>query len=116
MAKTIKQISKSIERADQQRRRWLYASSFVFVGVVAYITGWHWIHNLHNPYIEWSLVSIGLVVTMNWWYWTMGLIRQYINHQRDVMDVLSDIVDDLKTIKSDVKKLNTPVDKEDKIL
>lgn len=113
MIERVQKIVKDLNQANQQRRRWLYASSIIFIGVVVYVSGWHWIHNLANPYIEWSFISVGLIVTVNWWYWTMSLVRQYINHQKGVMEILDGIVGDLKSIKTDVKNLNKPVDKED---
>lgn len=107
----FKNIINDLDQANDQRRKWLYASSVFFVGVIFYIAFWGWIHDLHKPWIEWSFISIGLVVSVNWWYWTMSLVRKYIGHQKTVIEVLSDIVRDVKFVKAEVKHLNKPVDK-----
>lgn len=100
-------LLKDIEQSNTQRKYWIFASSFVFVGVIFYILGWHWIQQLANPYIDWILISVGLLISMNWWYWTMGLIRQYLSHQAEVITLLDGIVTDLKIIKHEVKSLNS---------
>lgn len=103
-------ILKQLDKTNDQRRKWLYLSSIVFIGIAVYIAFWNWIHNLENPFIEWTFISVGLVITVNWWYWTMHLVRRYLEHQKEVLTVLSDIVQDVKIVKADVKSLNTPVD------
>ena len=109
----ISDILKDLSKTDAQRRKWLLWSSFVFIGIAVYIAFWNWIHNLENPFIEWTFISVGLVITVNWWYWTMHLVRKYLEHQKEVLTVLADIVQDVKIVKADVKSLNTPVDNKD---
>jgi Flp pilus assembly protein TadB len=108
--KNIDLIVKEINKANQQRKKWLLASSIMVIAIAVYIIGWHWINELDNIWIDWIIVAIGLVISVNWWYWTMSLVRQYIEHQQSVMDLLSSIVTDIKIIKEDVKSLNS-VDK-----
>lgn len=116
MIDKVKQILKNLDRANEQRKKWLIASSVVIIGVIGYIAGWNWIHSLNSQWIDWAFISLGLIISVNWWYWTMGLVRQYIGHQRSVLEILSDIVYDLKEVKGDVKNLNKPVDNNDKKL
>ena len=106
----IPEILSDLDKANAQRRRWLFASSFIVIGVAIYIAFWNWFQNLENPFIEWTFISVGLVVTVNWWYWTMHLVRKYLDHQKHVIVILDDIVTEIKIVKADVKELNKPVD------
>jgi hypothetical protein len=101
----LEKVRDDINIANDQRRRWLYFSSLVFVGVLAYIIGWHWIHQLDNPWLEWSLIAVGLVITVNWWYWTMSVIRKNLQHQNKIVGVLEEVVSDVKEVKQNIQEL-----------
>lgn len=106
----IPEILNDLDKASIQRRKWLFASSFIVIGAAVYIAFWNWIHELENPFVEWTFISVGLIVTINWWYWTMHLVRKYLEHQKHVISILGDIVSEIKIVKADVKDLNKPVD------
>jgi hypothetical protein len=101
----LDKVKTDIDTANNQRRLWLFFSSLVFIGVLAYIIGWHWIHELNNPWLEWSLISIGLVITVNWWYWTMSVIRRNLYHQNKIVGVLEEVVSDVKEVKQNIQNL-----------
>tara|TARA_B110000503_G_C7043942_1_gene369407 strand:+ start:305 stop:643 length:339 start_codon:yes stop_codon:yes gene_type:complete len=107
MLKKIEQIVKDIDKTNDQRRKWLIASSVVAISIIVYISGWHWIRGQDDPWLKWSIVSVGLIVSVNWWYWTMSIVRQYIMHQHTIVTTLVSIINDLKIIKEEVKSLNS---------
>lgn len=112
MIDKVKKILNDLDRANEQRKKWLMASSVVIAGIIGWIACWNWIHSLDSVWIDWLMISLGLIISVNWWYWTMGLVRQYLSHQRSVLEVLDNIVQDLKIVKDDVKNLNKEVDKD----
>jgi uncharacterized membrane-anchored protein YhcB (DUF1043 family) len=101
----LDKVKTEIDNANNQRRIWLFFSSLVFIGVLVYIIGWHWIHELNNPWLEWSLISIGLVITVNWWYWTMSVIKRNLYHQNKIVGVLEEVVSDVKEVKQNIQNL-----------
>jgi biotin transporter BioY len=101
----LDKVKIEIDTANNQRRIWLFFSSLIFIVVLAYIIGWHWVHELNNPWLEWSLISIGLVITVNWWYWTMSVIKRNLYHQNNIVSILEEIVSNVKEVKQNIQNL-----------
>lgn len=95
----------ALEKINDQRRWWLYASSLVFVSLIFLIFGWDWIEGLHQPKIWWVMASILIIISINWWYWTMRIVRKFTEQQRLSIDIISELITDIKEIKDTVKRL-----------
>lgn len=102
----LKQHQHDINRINQQRRWWLYASSVVFLAVVFLIFAWDWIDGLHSHSIWWVVVSSALIISVNWWYWTMKVIKRILEHQEIEYNLLFSIIDDLHSVRNDIKFLD----------
>jgi len=111
MIQRLKDSKTQLEKINEQRLAWLYASAGIVLGIVLIISGWHYLEDRKLGWIIWSIVSTGLVVSVIWWYWTMRMIRHSLDHQSAVLDVLVEITDDIQRVKKDVKNLIEPVDK-----
>lgn len=94
-----------LERMNDQRRTWLWASSVVFWAIIFIIFAWDWIDGLHSKSVWWFIVSCMLILSINWWYWTMRIIRKLIAHQAVEYDLLKSILVDLDKIKKDIRDL-----------
>lgn len=104
--KIMLDFNKSIVKLKEQSRLWLMASSVIAVGVMLTIVFSENISNLYSVRIWWTVGSIGLIVSVNWWYWTLSLIRTLLNHQINIVKILSEITTDVKGIKTDINSLN----------
>jgi small-conductance mechanosensitive channel len=103
---------KHLERINQQRRRWLYASSIVFTGIIFLIFGWDWLDHFHNENIWWVVVSLALIISINWWYWTMRVVYKMLQHQKIEFTIIKELVSDIKEVKEEITKLgNQTIDK-----
>ena len=102
----IAEFQLGIIKLNDQRRKWLTFSSAIFVGIILVITFTDSINNLHSRSIWWAIGSIGLIISVNWWYWTLTLIRKVLQHQIDVIQILSEITSDVKVIRTDIKDLH----------
>lgn len=111
MIQKLKEFKTELDRINEQRRLWLYASAGIIVGIVLIISGWHYLEDREFGWIIWSIVSTGLVISALWWYWTMRMIRYSLTHQTTVLDLLIEMTDDIKLVKNDVKDLIKPLDK-----
>ena len=96
---------KDLQEVNKQRRRWLYASSIVFLGIVLLIFSWDWLDQFHSKSIWWVIVSLMLIVSVNWWYWTMRVVSRLVHHQKIEFSLIIELVKDIREIKSDVKEL-----------
>lgn len=101
----IKKTDEELEKINNQRRKWLIASSIVFVGIISLIFTWEWLNHLDSKIVWWMITSIMLIISINWWYWTMKVIRQLIYHQKLEFNLLSDIIIEIKSIKKDLDKV-----------
>ena len=101
----IKKTDEELEKINNQRRKWLIASSIVFVGIISLIFTWEWLNHLDSKIVWWMITSIMLIISINWWYWTMKVIRQLIYHQKLEFTLLSDIIIEIKSIKKDLDKV-----------
>lgn len=95
---------------DQQRKRWLIASSFVYSAIIILIFTWDWLDGLGEKSVWWVVVSLMLVLSINWWYLTMRMIRRFMNHRSIEVGLILNIMEDLREIKQDVKKLKNSND------
>lgn len=103
--KLLKKHAEDLDRINNQRRLWLYASSIVLIGIIFIIFGWNWIDNYHSMGIWWIVISSILVISVNWWYWTMRVIRILLQHQQVEYDLLKCILNDVNMAKDDIKFL-----------
>jgi|LakMenEpi03Aug12_release.lakeMendotaPanAssembly.Ray.scaffolds.fasta_scaffold356048_2 hypothetical protein len=102
----IEKHTQEIIKINLQRRRWLVASSVVFVCVVLLIFGWDWLTGLHEKSIWWVIVSLMLIVCMNWWYWTMKVIYHLLEHQSNEYAIIADLLNDIKALKKQLSELS----------
>lgn len=93
-----------LDRLNNQRRVWLYASSVVLTGIIFLIFGWEWLDGLHSKAIWWLIVSLMLVISVNWWYWTMRVVRIIIHYQQIEYELIKNIYDEVKVFKNDLKE------------
>lgn len=99
-----KKTGEELERINDQRRKWLVASSIVFFGIIFLIFTWDWLDQRNSSTLWWAIVSCMLIISINWWYWTMRVVRQLLSQQKIVFNLLSDIVEDIKSIKNNFKR------------
>lgn len=97
----------TIDKLNNQRRHWLYASSVVFTGIILLIFSWNWLDNLHSQTIWWVVISLMLILSINWWYWTMRVVKILLCHQQVVHDLLHSVLDDIAHAKTEIKNLVT---------
>lgn len=95
-----------LDKLNNQRRVWLWASSVVFWAIIFIIFFWDWIDHLGSKSVWWFIVSCMLILSINWWYWTMRIVRKLIHHQRVEYSLLRSIITDLGKIKRDVKNMS----------
>lgn len=105
LKKVIEANQEDLEKMNDQRRAWLWASSIVFWAIIVIIFAWDWIDGLNSKSVWWFIVSCMLILSINWWYWTMRIIRKLIAHQNLEYNVLISILKDIGKIKQDVKEL-----------
>ena len=94
---------KDIDRINNQRRMWLYASSVVFSGIIFLIFGWDWLSGIQSKSIWWVIVGIMLIISINWWYWTMRVLRIIIDYQSGEYALITTIISDIHILKKDIK-------------
>lgn len=97
--------AEDLDRINDQRRLWLYASSVVFASAIFLIFGWDWISNLESRGIWWLIISLMLLVSVNWWYWTMRVLRIILKYQTIEYEILKDILADIIKLKVDIREL-----------
>lgn len=102
MEQKLKQHLDKLHAFDDERRAWLFLSSFVILTVLGIIFTWDAI--IHSKII-WLLASAGLILSVTWWYWTMRLVRHLLDSKQDEYQLLSDIVKMVKEVKENVKTL-----------
>jgi len=94
-----------LNRINDQRRLWLYASSVVFVSTIFLIFGWNWLSGLESSELWWFIVSCMLITSINWWYWTMKVIRIILKYQAIEYELLKDILNDVAELKASITTL-----------
>lgn len=99
--------AEDLDRINNQRRIWLYASSLVFLGIIGLIFTWDWIDHFQSNKIWWSIISVILILCINWWYWTMRVIRILLNHQQVEYDLMQCILEDVEMAKYELRNLAT---------
>lgn len=100
----FKQHQEDLEKLNNQRKIWLWASSCVIVGIVLLIFGWDWLSDTNSKSIWWVIISLMLVISVNWWYWTMKVIRVIISYQEIEYQLIKEIYEEINSIKADAKK------------
>jgi uncharacterized membrane protein len=101
----LEQHAKDLDKINNQRRIWLYASSVVMVGIVFIIFTWDWLDHFHSNQLWWLVISLMLIVSINWWYWTMRVIRILLQHQRVEYNLLHCILNEIELAKHELKGL-----------
>ena len=101
----LKKHADDLERINNQRRIWLYASSVVFVGIIGLIITWDWLDHFHSNTLWWGVISTIMIVCVNWWYWTMRVIRILLRHQQVEYDLLTCVLNDIDLAKKDLRYL-----------
>ena len=94
---------KDIEKLNNERRIWLWASSIVFAGIIFLIFGWDWLSDFHNKTIWWVIVSLMLLISINWWYWTMKVLRVIITYQEIEYNLIKEIYTNINLVKQEIK-------------
>lgn len=102
----LEQHKNDMNKINQQRIWWLYASSIVFTAIIFLIFGWEWLSGLSSRGVWWLIVSLMLIISINWWYWTMSVVRIMITHQDLEYELICSIINDVKTIRKDIKDLH----------
>ena len=105
LKKVIDKHAEDLNRINDQRRWWLYASSIVIVGILCLMFAWDWLDGFHSRGIWWLVVSMMLVISINWWYWTMKVLRRIIEHQKTEFELIGVIITDIQEVKKDIKFL-----------
>lgn len=103
----IKKNDEDLEKINQQRRAWLYASSIVLAGIVALIFSWDWLDNVHSKSVWWVIISLMLILSVNWWYWTMRVVLRLINHQKIEFQIIHELLYDIKDLKTEIRQMST---------
>ena len=85
-----------------QRRKWLYASSIVWVAVIIIIFGWDWMTSTHQKSLWWIFISSTLIVCVNWWYWTMKNIYDILNHQATEYILIMELLHHIKEVRKEI--------------
>lgn len=85
-----------------QRRKWLYASSIVWVAVIIIIFGWDWMTSTHQKSLWWIFISSTLIVCVNWWYWTMKNIYDILNHQATEYILIMELLHHIKEVRNEI--------------
>ena len=107
----INQQELDLDKLNEQRRAWLWASSVVFFAIITLMFAREWIDHFESKTAWWFIVSCMLLISINWWYWTMRVIRRIIHHQIIEYQLLKGIIVDILEIKRDVKilgEINAP--------
>ena len=105
--KLLEQNQADLDKMNDQRHIWLWASSIVFWAIIGLIFFWDWIDGLNSKSIWWFIVSCMLILSINWWYWTMRIIRKLIAHQEVEYDLLKSIIKDIGKIKEHIRILDS---------
>ena len=104
-----------LERINQQRRKWLYASSVVFTGIILLIFAWDWLDHFHSQSIWWVVIALMLIISINWWYWTMRVVYKMLQHQKIEFNIIKELVADVKAVREEIINLaNHKVDNDKK--
>ena len=90
---------------NNQRKNWLHASSFVFVGLIMIIFSWNWLHDPDTKYIWWVVASLMMIVSINWWYWTMRVIRKFMSHQHLELHIIVELCRDVREVRKEISIL-----------
>ena len=109
MNRTIEQLLEAhcidLDKINQQRRLWLYASSIVFTGIIALIFTWDWLDHFHSSTLWWGIISLMLLLSINWWYWTMRVVKILLCHQQAAQELLKHLVEHIAEAREDIKQL-----------
>lgn len=103
--KLFKLNDEHLDNINKQRRKWLYASSIVFAGIVLLIFGWEWLDHFQSAAVWWVVVALMLIISVNWWYWTMNVVYKMLHHQKIEFGIIKELLIDVKEVKQEVKKL-----------
>ena len=92
----------------EHRRIWLWSSTGVIAGSVAFLCTWDWVHSFKSG-INWSLIAplIMLILSINWGYWTLRLIIQLLNNQKAEMHIIHELADDISDLRKEITKLKS---------
>lgn len=93
---------KDLEKLNNQRRLWLWASSIVLVGILSLIFSWEWLADFHSKHVWWLIVSVMLIIAINWWYWTMRVIRIIICYQKIEYELIKQLHHEISIVKHDI--------------
>jgi hypothetical protein len=101
----LQETNQEIDNINEQRRVWLYASSFTFVGIAFLVFAWDLLDSFHSKTIWWFILSLILIISINWWYWTMRMISKMLNHQKIEFEIIHDVIVDIRSLKKEIKEL-----------
>jgi ABC-type proline/glycine betaine transport system permease subunit len=101
----FQETNQEIDNINEQRRVWLYASSFTFVGIVFLVFAWDLLDSFHSKTVWWFILSLILIISINWWYWTMRMISKMLNHQKIEFEIIHDVIVDIRSLKKEIKEL-----------
>jgi len=104
--KLILEFNKSINRLKNQRKIWLISSLVFAISAILIIIFSENIAKFYSSNLWWAVSALTLIISVNWWYWTISLIRDVLDHQTNVIKILSEITTDVKEIKTDINILH----------
>lgn len=104
--KMLDRNDEDLDRINQHRRWWLFASSLVFVGIITLIFAWDALNQFGTKSIWWVITSLMLILSVNWWYWTMRVMLRLISHQKMEFAIIRELLFDIKELKTDLKQLS----------
>ena len=110
--KTLTSAHTTLDKINERRRRWLYASSIVFFSIILIIFTWDWINTQNESKIWWVIVS--LMLTISGWYWTVRVILKLIEQRKSELEIITELVIDIKDVKSTISQLSLEIKKKSK--
>ena len=102
----LERHNRDIDKLNNQRQLWLYASSVVLVAALFLIFGWDWLSSLSSRKLWWLIISSMIIIAVNWWYWTMKVIRIILKYQSIEYALLKSIIVDINELKSYLQTLD----------
>lgn len=112
--KKLKETKNTLDKINNQRRKWFYASSVVFFSIITIIFLWDWLDNRNESKIWWVIVSFMLIISVNWWYWTVRVLLKLLDQRKAEIIIINELIFDIRDIKSSISELNNEIKKNSK--
>ena len=112
--KIIELISNSnstLNKINQERRRWLYVSSVVYLGLIFLIFTFDSVFGSASKTTWWAMLSVMIIISINWWYWTIKVLVRLLNQRQTELQIMAEIIVNLQTVKETISELNIEIEK-----